>query len=246
MLMYLLACFSILLRRLSKIIFFFICVCVLLFFFFFLSYFYLFIYFCLALFLEEINLQTFVMIQFKIKSIILIFPIVNSKFCKVDRRQVFTRFQVFWTSHFVVMTYKKTYLLIISFSKHITLRQNLQRSDQFVAANLILRQVFEAKAQKQKQHVKSFQIRYCHLPIGSPHAKTCLRAYADSISAVWSGPWWSANRIHHETFLYNFDPLKPQFYIVKLGFTMVYIIFLISAQKHRLWVLVRTASARRF
>ena len=42
---------------------------------------------------------------------------------------------------------------------------------------------------------------------------------------------------------YNFDPLKPHFYIVKLGFTEVYIIFLISAQKQRLWVLVRTASA---
>ena len=41
-----------------------------------------------------------------------------------------------------------------------------------------------------------------------------------------------------KTYLYNFDPLKPHFYIVKLGFTGVYIIFLISAQKHRLWVLV--------
>ena len=41
-------------------------------------------------------------------------------------------------------------------------------------------------------------------------------------------------------------PLKPHFYIVKLRFTGVYIIFLISAQKHRLWVLVRTVSARRF
>ena len=30
--------------------------------------------------------------------------------------------------------------------------------------------------------------------------------------------------------LYNFDPLKPHFYIVKLGFTGVNIIFLISAQ----------------
>ena len=40
-----------------------------------------------------------------------------------------------------------------------------------------------------------------------------------------------------KTCLYNFDPLKPHFYIVKLGFTGVYIIFLISAQKHRLWVL---------
>ena len=33
-----------------------------------------------------------------------------------------------------------------------------------------------------------------------------------------------------KTCLYNFDPLKPHFYIVKLGFTEVYIIFLISAQ----------------
>ena len=64
-----------------------------------------------------------------------------------------------------------------------------------------------------------------------------------------------------KTCLYNFDPIKPHFYIVKLGFTGVYIIFHISAQnidcgyslepprfcsKHRLRVLVRTASARRF
>ena len=49
-----------------------------------------------------------------------------------------------------------------------------------------------------------------------------------------------------KTYLYNFDPLKLHFYIIKLGFTGVYIIFLISAQKHRLWVLVRTALSRRF
>ena len=48
-----------------------------------------------------------------------------------------------------------------------------------------------------------------------------------------------------KTCLYNFDPLKPHFYIVKLGFTGVYIILLISAQKHRLWVHVRTASSSR-
>ena len=47
-----------------------------------------------------------------------------------------------------------------------------------------------------------------------------------------------------KTCLYNFDPLKPHFNIVKLGFTGVYIILLISAQKHRLWVLVRTASQK--
>ena len=33
-----------------------------------------------------------------------------------------------------------------------------------------------------------------------------------------------------KTCQYNFDPLKPHFYIVKLGFTGVYIIFLISDQ----------------
>ena len=33
-----------------------------------------------------------------------------------------------------------------------------------------------------------------------------------------------------KTCLYNFDPLKPHFYIIKLGFTGVYIIFLISSQ----------------
>ena len=33
-----------------------------------------------------------------------------------------------------------------------------------------------------------------------------------------------------KTCLYNFDPRKPYFYIVKLGFTGVYIIFLIFAQ----------------
>ena len=41
--------------------------------------------------------------------------------------------------------------------------------------------------------------------------------------------------------LYNFDPFKPHCYIVKLGFTGVFII-LISALKHRLLVLIRTAS----
>ena len=40
--------------------------------------------------------------------------------------------------------------------------------------------------------------------------------------------------------------IKCHFYIVKLGFTGVYIIFLNSAQKHRLWVLIRTASLRQF
>ena len=33
-----------------------------------------------------------------------------------------------------------------------------------------------------------------------------------------------------KTYLYNFDPLQPHFYILKLGFTGVYIIPQISAQ----------------
>ena len=38
-----------------------------------------------------------------------------------------------------------------------------------------------------------------------------------------------------KTRLYNFDPLKLHFYIVKLGFRGVYIIFLISAQNISCW-----------
>ena len=54
--------------------------------------------------------------------------------------------------------------------------------------------------------------------------------------------------VHHitKTRLYNFDPLKPHFYIVKLGFTGVYIVCLTFAQKPRLLLLVRTAMPRLF
>ena len=49
----------------------------------------------------------------------------------------------------------------------------------------------------------------------------------------------------HLNKVWGFDPLKPHFYMVKLGFTGVHIIFLMFAQKHRLLVLVRTASPHR-
>ena len=45
--------------------------------------------------------------------------------------------------------------------------------------------------------------------------------------------WYFSKAVHHEnipTHVYNFDPLKPHFYIVKLGFAGVQVIFLISAQ----------------
>ena len=44
----------------------------------------------------------------------------------------------------------------------------------------------------------------------------------------------------------KFDPLTPHFYAVKLGCTEVYIVILVFALEHGLWVLVRTASVRRF
>ena len=44
----------------------------------------------------------------------------------------------------------------------------------------------------------------------------------------------------------NVYPLKPHFYIGKLGFAGVYLFFLIFDPKNTLWVLVRTASSRRF
>ena len=46
--------------------------------------------------------------------------------------------------------------------------------------------------------------------------------------------------------VYNFDPLKPHFYLVKLGFTGYTFFFLIFAWKDRLWVLLRTTLLRQF
>ena len=43
-----------------------------------------------------------------------------------------------------------------------------------------------------------------------------------------------------KTCLYNFDPVKAHFYIVKLEFKRVYIILSYFFSNHRLWVLVRT------
>ena len=55
--------------------------------------------------------------------------------------------------------------------------------------------------------------------------------------------WIQKVAVITKTCLHNYDPLKLHFYIVKLGFTGVNIIFLFfSAQTHRLWVLVKTAS----
>ena len=62
------------------------------------------------------------------------------------------------------------------------------------------------------------------------------------ISISYFGHFKQKSVLITKTCLYNFDPLKPHHYIVKVGFTGVYIIFLIFARKHRLLVLVSTAS----
>ena len=57
-------------------------------------------------------------------------------------------------------------------------------------------------------------------------AYPALGHISSSVAEVYSWPTTFITKIY----LYNFDPLKPHFYIVKLGFTGVYISFLISAQ----------------
>ena len=81
---------------------------------------------------------------------------------------------------------------------------------------------------------KKFDISY------EAHLKGCQRQssrkhtyviylfiYMEGVSGFLTKP---VRKSITKTYLYNFDPLKPHFYIVKLGFTGVYIIFLISAQ----------------
>ena len=76
-----------------------------------------------------------------------------------------------------------------------------------------------------------------------PHHKHLQWLFDENISGHC--PW--TNRLGiTKTCLYNFDPLKPHFYIVKMGFTGVYFAFFMFAQKHRLYILVRTASPMRF
>ena len=55
---------------------------------------------------------------------------------------------------------------------------------------------------------------------------------------------WEQSQRVTKICLYNFDLRKPHFYIIKLGFTGVYIIF-ISAQKHKLWYSLEPPRPRR-
>ena len=57
------------------------------------------------------------------------------------------------------------------------------------------------------------------------HVSSIGRPYTTHVEPLINMMWAIT-----KTCLYIFDPLKPHFYIVKLGFTGVYIIFLIFAQ----------------
>ena len=69
-----------------------------------------------------------------------------------------------------------------------------------------------------------------------PRHSVLLESFVDTLTPKMTG-MLDISKYIRKTYLYDFDPLKSHFYIVKLGFTGVYmyIIFLISAQKQRLW-----------
>ena len=117
---------------------------------------------------------------------------------------------------------------------NIELKENCEKKDFLVSSNIL------------NEHLKC--------PVQSCFFETSSCTH----ERLWSRPVCAPAQSHQrylisltdpcitKTCLYNTDPLKPHVNIVKLGFTGVYIIFLISAQKHTLWVLVRPASPRRF
>ena len=67
----------------------------------------------------------------------------------------------------------------------------------------------------------------------------------DICSLLFSSLEHKLPKVITKIYLYNFDPFNPHFYIVKLVVYRDIHYFLIST-KNRLWVLVRTASARRY
>ena len=63
-------------------------------------------------------------------------------------------------------------------------------------------------------------------PYSSLAVSVLIRRIKEEIEVSSRQKWVNITK----TYLYNFDPLTPHFYTVKLGFTGVYTIFLISAQ----------------
>ena len=94
---------------------------------------------------------------------------------------------------------------------------------------------YEALSKKKSPH----KVQVCEQPnkqkgeLDEPvHPNSLVRIFAARYIHSWFPLLYREIKKQHitKTCLYNFDPLKPHFYIVKLGFTGVDIIFLISAQ----------------
>ena len=103
------------------------------------------------------------------------------------------------------------------------------------------------------------QVSTCVKGHGSsePHNQKCTFRHAPCLIRIFTGrilniqeckvsPCGQQRLTSREHAYIRLTPLNLTFYIVKLGFTGGIHYFLISTQKHRLWVLVRTASPRRF
>ena len=80
---------------------------------------------------------------------------------------------------------------------------------------------------KYMQISKQFDLKAFHYTQVNVRKMDANRNVIISVSCLWHN---AVIYVITKTRLYNFDLLKPHFYIVKLGFTGVYIIFLISAQ----------------
>ena len=90
-------------------------------------------------------------------------------------------------------------------------------------------------SRNKKNNVYPWKLQFYNIKVGFKGIKIVLACFRDVEKST-------TFEFITKTCLHNADPLKPHFYIAKLGFIGVNIIFLISAQKHRLWVLIRTAS----
>ena len=80
----------------------------------------------------------------------------------------------------------------------------------------------------------------CRKPSGTAPDSNLLLKMMISIGAIYK----ISIRFITKTCLYNLEPLKPYFYIVKLYRGIHYVSYFCF--KHRVWVLVRTASPRWF
>ena len=90
--------------------------------------------------------------------------------------------------------------------------------------------VFSQESMKNLSYIQLFCLVYkWYIHCREPHM-FCTNITTKTI--YWTRVSFPTQRYSFitKTCLYNVDPLKPHFYIIKLGFTGVYVIFLFSAQ----------------